>query len=61
MDFIGSSIPCRGTFTNEQYREGKLYDLEDTKFVGSTDAEFYFSDVYGDYMILSQKDKGDHM
>ena len=57
MEFMGSSIPFRETCTKEQYGEGKLYDFEDTKFIGPDDAEFYLSHVYGDYMSLPPKDK----
>ncbi len=57
MEFMGSSIPFRETCTKEQYGEGKLYDFEDTKFIGPTDAEFYLSHVYGDYMQLPPKEK----
>ena len=57
MEFMGSSIPFRETCTKEQYGEGKLYDFEDTQFVGPTDAEFYLSHVYGDYMQLPPKEK----
>lgn len=57
MEFMGSSIPFRETCTKEQYGEGKLYDFEDIKLMGPTDAEFYLSHVYGDYMMLPPKEK----
>ncbi len=57
MEFMGSSIPFRETCLKEQYGKGKLYDFEDTKFMGPVDAEFYLSHVYGDYMQLPPKDK----
>jgi len=57
MEFMGSSIPFLETCTKEQYGEGKLYDFEDTQFIGPTDAEFYLSHVYGDYMTLPPKGK----
>ena len=57
MEFMGSSIPFKETCTKEQYGEGRLYDFEDTKFVGPTDAEFYLKHVYGDYMTLPPKEK----
>lgn len=57
MEFMGSSIPFRETCTKEQYGEGKLYDFEDIKLVGPSDAEFYLSHVYGDYMMLPPKEK----
>ena len=56
-EFMGSSIPFRETCTKEQYGDGKLYDFEDVQLVGPTDAEFYLSHVYGDYMTLPPKDK----
>ena len=57
MEFMGSSIPFRETCTKEQYGEGKLYPFEDTQFIGPSDAEFYLSHVYGDYMSLPPKEK----
>lgn len=57
MEFMGSSIPFKETCTKEQYGEGRLYDFEDAKFVGPTDAEFYLKHVYGDYMTLPPKEK----
>lgn len=57
MEFMGSSIPFRETCTKEQYGEGRLYDFEDTQFIGPTDAKFYLSHVYGDYMTLPPKEK----
>ena len=57
MEFMGSSIPFRETCTKKQYGKGKLYEFEDTKFVGPLDAKFYLKHVYGDYMTLPPKDK----
>ncbi len=52
IDYMGSTKGFPPAFPLEKFRDAKLYDFENIKMAGPSDADFYLKSIYHDYMKM---------